>query len=173
MELKGYKAFNSDCTNRNGRLFEEEKTYTVEGPLKFGIKGNGFHFCKRLEDTLRYFDAMDGEIKIAEVTSLADFVKYDDDNYEYYDMYAARTIRIDRFLSRDEIINMFYSKSIPEYRIKRFIQGFRLTAEEIENFKLLYEKDQTILWTISYYQEGNKELYTTSKAKIYTKGILK
>ena len=70
MEIKGYKAFNSNMTNRYGRPFDEGKSYTINTALrvKFGNDGTGFHFCERLEDTLRYFPAMEEEIKIAEVT---------------------------------------------------------------------------------------------------------
>ena len=67
--IKGYKAFNKDLTNRYGSEFVEGTTYRVEGELKFGNNGNGFHFCKRLEDTLRYFPGMEEEIDIASIGS--------------------------------------------------------------------------------------------------------
>ena len=105
--MKGYKAFNKDETNRYGKKYEENTVYKAEGPLQFGNHGNGFHFCKRLEDTLRYFPAMEEEIQIAEVTSLGEQVEYDDDYYGYYDLFAARTIRIDKFLTREEIVDMY------------------------------------------------------------------
>ena len=67
MEIRGYKAFNKDMTNRYGVEFKVGSVYEVEGDARFGNDGNGFHFCKRLEDTLRYFDGMGDEIQIAEV----------------------------------------------------------------------------------------------------------
>ena len=42
-EVRGYKAFNIDATNRYGKPFTEGETYQVEGEIKFGNDGNGFH----------------------------------------------------------------------------------------------------------------------------------
>ena len=63
-EIHGYKAFNKDKTNRYGRLFIDGETYQINEMPSFGNKGVGFHFCKRLEDTLRYFPAMKEEIEM-------------------------------------------------------------------------------------------------------------
>ena len=131
--MKGYKAFNSNETNRYGKEYKENTTYYTEGPLKFGNHGNGFHFCKRLEDTLRYFPAMEEEVQIAEVTSLEDYVEYEDDYYGYYDIYAARVLRIDRFIPREEIINMYLDLDVPS-RVIRFVASYKLTPEEIDKF---------------------------------------
>jgi len=169
MIIKGYKAFNGDRTNQKGKLFEEQKIYTVEGPLVFGTKGNGIHFCERLEDTLMFFDAMNKEVAFAEVTSLEDVRESWDDYNEYYDMYAARSLRIDHFLTREEILEMYYN--MPGYRIIRFLQGFRLTPEEIELFKYLYSNERKVIATIAYYQEGDKEAFQDKKNKVYTKDI--
>ena len=62
----GYKCFNEDLTNRYGFKFEVGNTYKVDGIIKFGIDGNGFHMCERLEDTLRYFDAMNLDVSVCE-----------------------------------------------------------------------------------------------------------
>ena len=40
MEIKGYKAFNHDLTNRYGEKFNEGVTYYVNGPIKYGNNGN-------------------------------------------------------------------------------------------------------------------------------------
>ena len=64
MEIKGYKAFNEDFTNRYNRVFKEDKSYHTDGEISFGLNGKGFHFCKRLEDTLRYFDTFENSIVI-------------------------------------------------------------------------------------------------------------
>lgn len=115
--IKGYKAFNADLTNRYGIPFEEGKKYSVNGHAVFGNHGNGFHFCERLEDTLRYFDAMDGEVLFAEVVGSGDIVEYSDEYYGYYDMYAATEIEVLRVLTREDIINMYLS--VPGYRMVR------------------------------------------------------
>ena len=162
--IKGYKAFNKDCTNRYGKVFVEGQTYHTEGELRFGNYGNGYHFCERLEDTLRYFPAMEEEIKIAEVTSLEDFIQANDETYGYYDMYAARTLRIDKFLTREEIITMYLDMNV-EYQVKRFVASFKLTPEETELFKLKYADNYRIMQTIAYYQEDNKDVYDKPKVK--------
>ena len=84
MLVQGYKAFNGDMTNRYGQVFEEGKTYSVCSEPKFGTNGEGFHFCKRLEDTLRYFPGMEEKIQIAHVTCLGDYVKSNDEFYESF-----------------------------------------------------------------------------------------
>ena len=163
MEIHGYKAFNKGLTNRYGKEFEVGETYEISGPLKFGNNGNGFHFCERLEDTLRYFPAMEEEIEIACVTALGNIEEYEDNYYGYYDMYCTDIIRIDRVLEREEIINMFLDKN--NFRVMRFIKGFKLTPNELDLYKLTYESNSSVMDAIAYYQEGDKEVYKR-KAKL-------
>lgn len=155
--IKGYKAFHKDMKNRYGMEFVEGKSYSVDGEISFGNKGNGFHFCKRLEDTLRYVPAMEEEIEIAEITGFGDIVERVDEYYGYYDLYAARNIRIDKILTRDEIIAMFLNEE--SERVIRFISGYRLNPEEIELFKIMYSDDKRVLKALSYYQENKKDVY--------------
>ena len=82
-------------------VFEEGKTNKVDGNIKFGVNGNGFHFCKRLEDTLRYID--DKDPKIARVIGRGTIDEGFDDYNGYYDMYASSIIDIKYFLMREEI----------------------------------------------------------------------
>ena len=152
MEIKGYKAFNHDLTNRYGEKFNEGVTYYVNGPIKYGNNGNGFHFCKRLEDTLRYFDPND--IAIAEVTGFGNIHESFD---EYYDLYVTDTIRIDKVLERKEIIERFLNQ--PEYRVKRFLENYILNSDEIQLFKYMYKDSKDVLNTISYYQEKDEKVF--------------
>lgn len=163
MEKKGYKAFNLDMTNRYGRPFQEGHIYQVNEQPKFGNKGKGFHFCARLEDTLRYFPAMEEEISIAKVTALGDLVEYEDDYYGYYDMYSTNQIRIDHIMTREEIIEMYLA--MPPYRVIRFIQGFHLTKEEIELFRTSYIGNEDIEKAIAYYQEKDTNAYSVGYQK--------
>ena len=163
MELHGYKAFNKGLTNRYGKEFKVGETYEISGPLKFGNNGNGFHFCERLEDTLRYFPAMEEEIEIAEVTALGNIEEYADEYYCYYDMFCTDKIRIDRVLDRKEIIEMFLDKN--NFRVMRFVQGFKLKPMELDLYKLVYESNICVMDSIAYYQEGDKEVYNR-RAKI-------
>lgn len=161
-ETKGFKTFNYNRTNRYGMLFEEGKIYSVSKPPKFGTKGVGFHFCSRLEDTLTYFPAMEEEVSIAKVTALGDLAEKADDNYEYYDLYSTNKIRIDKFLTREEILKMYLMnpERQNEDRVRRFLQGFRLTPREIEMFRWAYGSNERIQKTLAYYQEGKKDVFT-------------
>ena len=156
MEIKGYKAFNKDMTNRYGLPFEEGKVYISDKDPVFGNNGSGFHFCVRLEDTLRYFPAMEEEIKIASITALGNMVEGEDDYAGYYEMYSTNALRIDRILSRDDILHMFLSME-PNERVIRFIQGFRLTKEEIVLFRKHFIEDQEKSITI-YGLHGPKSI---------------
>ncbi len=158
MEVKGYKAFNSNMTNRYGFTYEEGKTYKVSNneSIKFGNNGNGFHFCKRLEDTLRYFPEVDEEIRIAEVTGSGEYDEGYDDYYGYYDMFATEIITIDRILERDEILRMILSMN-PSERVKRFIMGFKLTKEELELFRYRFVTSQEK--TVETYTPNNELMY--------------
>ena len=75
----GYKCFDKELINRYGTIFEVGKLYHSDNEIKFGNDGNGFHVCKRLEDTLRYFDAMNGEVDIAKVKCYGNYQKYEDE----------------------------------------------------------------------------------------------
>ena len=68
--IYGYKCFNSDMTNRYGKKFELGKVYSTDGKVKFGNSGNGFHFCKNIEDTLRYFSLSDYLLRDKELSNL-------------------------------------------------------------------------------------------------------
>ena len=167
--VKGYKAFNANLTNRYGASFKEGEKYLVDGHAVFGNRGNGFHFCQRLEDTLRYFDAMDGDVVFAEVIGSGDIVEYSDEYYGYYDMYASTELEIIRVLSREEIINMYLS--VPSPRMVRFVQGFRLNDMEKELMKCCYNDDINVINAISYYQDGDKDVYSREKQRVYKKKI--
>lgn len=161
MEIKGYKAFNHDLTNRYGKKFNEGVTYYINAPIKYGNNGNGYHFCKRLEDTLRYFNPND--IAIAEVTGLGNIHESFDEYYEYYDLYVTDTIRIDKVLEREEIINRFLHQ--PEYRVRRFLENYILNSDEIQLFKYMYKDNEDVLNTIAYYQEKDKKIFEKSLNK--------
>lgn len=64
--MKGYKAFNKDLTCR-GFQYEIGKTYEMEGKLIICKKG--FHFCKTIGDTYKFYP-MDGNTRICEIEAL-------------------------------------------------------------------------------------------------------
>ena len=128
-EVKGYKAFNKDKTNRYGVPFMEGATYKVSGEISFGNNGNGFHMCTYLSDVFRYFNSDD--VVVAQVVGRGDRVKYDDEYEGYYDMYSVRELYINRFMSREEVISrMLNDNSI---NVIKFIKTFKMSsAEKIE-----------------------------------------
>ncbi len=167
MIIKGYKAFDKNMNNRYGQQFEEGKEYSVSGEVVFGNAGNGFHFCERLEDTLRYVNAMDEEVVIAEVVGSGEIKEAYDDYNGYYDMYVASNLKVLRVLDREEIIRRYLE--VPSYRVERFVKGYRLSGEEILSFKVKYMNDLSVLQAIAYYQEDDKDAYTVEKAYQYMK----
>ena len=155
--FNGYKCFNKGLVNRYDTKFEVGKLYHCDNEIKFGNDGNGFHVCKRLEDTLRFFDAMNKEVDIAKVQCYGNYDKGEDDYNEYYDMYAFEYMIIEKVLTREEIIN--YGINLYEMRLNRFLSLYKLSQEEITLFKEKFKNNINVLNTIAYYQEGDKDIY--------------
>ena len=134
VKIIGYKALNSDFTNRSGFKFEIGKTYKVYNEVKFGNNGNGFHFCENFEDTLRYFDAIDDDIILTKVEATGKIVEYNDEYYGFYNMYCSEKIKILEIIDRKQIIEM--AKKLSSYyelfRFTRFISLYKLTKDEQE-----------------------------------------
>lgn len=155
MEL--YKCFNKGLVNRYGKKYEVNKLYSADGEIKFGNSGNGFHMCKYLEDTLRYFDAMNDEVDIGLVHGFGKEVKYDDEYNGFYDMYVYEKMIIDKVLTREEIIK--YGLNLSEYRIRRFISLYRLNDDEIRLFLDKFKSDFGVNDYIEYYQKNNADAF--------------
>ncbi len=167
MEIEGFKAFNLNMTNRYGKQFEEGKEYHIDGEPIFGLNGNGFHFCKNLEDTFRYFDPND--CVIASVTGMGDIVESFDEYNEYFNIFACNSIRINHILSREEIISSILAISL-ERRVCRFIStGFSLNDEEVKLFRERYKDSLIINQYLDYYSCGNKEVFKN----FYNKRLIK
>lgn len=158
--MEGYKVFNNGLINRYGKKFELGETYTIDisrQEIKYGNNGYGFHFVKQLEDGLRFFDGMNKKIEIVKVNSLGQLKEYRDDYYEYYDLYVTDKIKLEHILTRKEIID-YILNTTPE-RAERFIQGYKLTKEELELIKICF-KNKNLNNAIEYYQNDNKDIYT-------------
>lgn len=154
--ILGYKCFNKNLINNYNKTYEIGKKYEVSGEVKFGNNGNGFHFCKNLEDTLRYFDSFNEDIDICKVIGSGDIKQYDDEYYGYYDMYVSSVIVILKKLTRKEIFDIIFNSS--EFSVVRFISGYKLTDSELEMFEKKYMNNQTILDAITYYYK-DKNVY--------------
>ena len=128
MEIKGFKGFKDGNLNRYGKPFQEGESYHIDGPISFGNNGNGFHMCTHLSDVFRYFDPE--EVVVAEVTGSGECVLEDLEDWSepYYDMYAVSDIRIDKFLSRKEIIDRMCDASSSD--VKKFFATYNPTEDE-------------------------------------------
>lgn len=157
MEVIGYKCFNKDLSNRYGRKMEVGKVYTANGPVNFGNYGHGFHFCKNIEDTFRYFPTNENEISVCLVKGTGKIVEYEDEYNGYYDMYSAENIEILKQLKRDEIIEI--GLSLNPIRVCRFIQCLKLNNDEIELFKDKFLNNFEVIQYINYYQLNNKDVF--------------
>lgn len=163
--MVGYKVFNGDHTNRVGVEFKENSNYYIDTSIrniKYGNSGYGYHFAKRLEDGLRFFDGLNSDISIAKVISNGNIIENFDDYYDYYDLFVTNHIYIDHFLTRKEIID--YITLVNPIRAERFVQGYKLKEEEI---KLLLNtfKYQLFENFINYYQYGDKDAFTKIKKR--------
>ncbi len=168
MVVFGFKAFDNKTNNRYGMHFDAKQIYSVDGEVKFGNQGNGFHMCTNLEDTLRYVNAMEEEVTIAEVIGYGTTVQYNDEYYGYYDMYACEKIYIKKFLSREEIIDMMLLSN--DNQVMRFLMGFKLSDIELELFKLKFCNNKRVMDCISYYQESDLEVYSRDPVFVKKKG---
>ena len=155
MEVIGYKSLEKGLKNRYQEQLEIGKTYVNSEKLIFGK--NGYHLCKNIEDTLRYYDSFKTPITICQVKGSGLVKKYNDEYYGYYDMYAVEKLSIIRELSRKEIIET--GLNLHPERAKRFLMGYKLTKEEIEKFKYQFQNYQDVLNVIAYYQEKDLEIY--------------
>ena len=153
MAIIGYKCFDKGLINKYGKKFSVGKIYIMPGAIKFGINGNGFHMCKRIEDTFRYFECFENEVDVCLVKGSREIIEYSDDYYGYYDMYSVQKIEILKQLSREEIINE--GLNMCDLRVKRFVSTLKLTEEEINLFKETFKDNLSVLDAIDYYQEGD------------------
>lgn len=160
MKIIGYKALDKNGCNIHGLKFIPGFNYHCDKPIQFGPHGNGFHFAKRLEDTLRYVesDQILRKPLIAKVIGYGKIKEGFDEYNGYYDLYSAENIKIVKYLSRDDIIKyasyLYYKKF--EKRLERFVSLYKLSENEI---KLFEGKYICVDLAIKYYQKNNKSAY--------------
>ena len=138
-KIIGYKSLDENYKEIRGNILEEGKCYHARGEIIYGNGGNGYHFAKNLEDTLR-FQLKDNDHltkpNIAKVIGFGNIVNSSDEYYGYYDLYVAENIKILKYLTNDEIIN--YALNLREDRMLRFVSLYRLNNDEIKLFKNKY-----------------------------------
>ena len=158
----GYKSYDGN------RVKEEDivgKHFHLDGKIKFHERG--YHFCKRIEDTFRYSGGINNpNIIIAEVEASNIIDEGSDEYFGYYDMYSTSDLYVKRILTREEIIDFFLNKAY-NYRVKRFIETYKLNNIEIELFKIRYIDDDIIYKTIEFYQENKLDAFKEKRGKKY------
>lgn len=152
--IKGFKCFYSGLTNAFGQKLQLNKKYIYDGKVKF--RTSGYHLCTNLEDTLRYFDGVNQNIDICEVIGYPEYIKFEDEYYGYYDMYACQGILLTKTLTRDEIIEK--ADKMHSLAFKRFSAGYKLNEDELAYFKNKYKNNCDILHHLIYYYE-DKDIY--------------
>lgn len=166
-EIIGYKSVDKNYKDICGNILEENKIYHVDGKIIFGNGGNGYHFAKKLEDTMRY-QLKDEDFltrpNIAKVIGFGDMVESCDDYYGYYELYAAENIRILKYLKEEEIIT--YALNLREDRMLRFVSLYRLNNDEIKLFKNKY---LSVDLALLYYQMKIYSTYELFNSNNYDK----
>ena len=152
--ISGFKCFYSGLVNKYGEKLELDRKYICSEPVKFRSKG--YHICANLEDTLRYYDGVNRKVEICEAIGYPEHVKYDDEYFGYYDMYACGGLLLKRILTRQEIIEK--ADSMHSEAFKRFSRDYRLTAEELDYFKNKYRNNNDVMLHLTYYYE-DKDIY--------------
>lgn len=160
--MKGYKAFNKDMLAMNNIKFEIGKQMHIDGPIKAGpIDGNGFHFCTNFEDTFR-FVSFESNVLLCEIKAFGKIShEYCDEYNGYYGIYSCSDIILERIIPRKEIITM--ASKLLEYRLKRFIQTYKLNKEELVEIRKIILNNSNLNKYFEYYQLDNKEVFYESK----------
>ena len=140
-KIHGFKCFNKGLKTRFGKKMELNKIYRVEETPIF--KSSGFHMCKNMEDTFRYFDCFKEEIDICKVIGYPEYTEYSDEYYGYYEMYSCQGIELVEKLTREQIIKI--SDEMYDSRFARFISLFPLNNEELLYFIEKYKNNKYIL----------------------------
>ena len=78
-------------------------------------------------------------------------------------MYAVSKLEILKKLTREEIIEN--GLSLSELRVRRFLEGFKLTEDEIKLFLEKFSKNESLQIenVIDYYQRGNLDAFTKKR----------
>ncbi len=127
-KIEGFKAFTKGLITRQGNKLELYKLYRIEQPPVF--MSSGFHKCKCLEDTLRYFDC--SNIDICKVEGYPAYTTYYDDYTGSDEMYSCQGILLTHLMTPEEIIEE--AKQMNEYRFKKFIAFYPLIQNKKNTF---------------------------------------
>ena len=155
MEMLGYKVLDKDHKNRYGKEFVINQNYHVDGDIRFGTNGLGYHFCLNFEDSLKYTEKFTRDFTLARIKASGD-IKESFDRYNgVFNIFVASDLEVLEFLTKEEIFSL--GLDLCPDRVKRFLQLYPLTEEEKIIFKKEYkEVDLGVMKTFSFYQEQDK-----------------
>lgn len=144
-EIKGFKAFlpGLRVSMNDNMALKIGMTYHVAGKIQ--LNHNGFHYCKRLEDTLCFITKYNAGVEICEVVGSGNVIEAEMDYYGYYDIYVASDITIVKKLSRLEILTMYREliENVYYYdqQIARFLHYYPNLTEQDYQYMKAYPKD--------------------------------
>lgn len=87
--------------------------------------------------------------------------EYCDEYNGYYGIYSCSDIILERIIPREEIITM--ASKLPEYRLERFIQTYKLNKEELVEIRKIILNNSNLNKYFEYYQLDNKKVFYESK----------
>lgn len=155
--MVGYKILNKKMENRYGEKLEVGGIYQVEGIVKYGLLGNGYHFSSNICEIFRFFNTNDDDFVVVEVEGFGKIVENDVDYYGYMNLYVAEGIKINRIIERKDYIKMILE--MDEFSVEKFLRTFRLSDKEKEIFKIKFASNDKIMKLISYFQDDDKTVY--------------
>ncbi len=124
MEIRGYKALYADRTDRRGVLYEEGEDYHVDTELG----KDGMLMCVHLSDVFLGFNP--NNVTVAEVIASGDLLELSNHGGQesYTELYLASDIHVERFLSREEIMEIMKTASPSD--VSKFFSTYNPTEEE-------------------------------------------
>ena len=160
----GYKAFNSDGTNRYGEKFEIDKKYHVDGDIvaRFGLEGNGYYYCTTLADVFRFFPPDDVKVGLIEATGQID---RSHDEYNDYEIFACSDMKLLRYMSRQEVLNMILLEG--RYSIEKAIKTYEFTPEEKDIVLDEVRGDFQLMGEVLWYCFDKTDLYSLDRNDYY------
>ena len=145
--MKGYMCFFEDMTDLQHDKFKIGERYNKDD------KNKRFVIYEYLEDSLRNYHAERNNVNICFVLGYGDGRKIEDTASDYIERYEFDNVAIIKEVPREFIIE--YGLNLYDQRLIRFLQGFKLTNEEKDLFRLKFEGDRRAFPIIDYYINGN------------------